>query len=218
MMSKTGRRGSSAAIGSWNTTWMSLRNCLRSARFRPPVRLPKTVIVPCAGSARLRISSSVVVLPQPDSPTRPRVSPERMSKEMPSTARTVPTRRLKTAPTVSGKCRCTSVSSSTDGRCARSSRAEGASGISGTGKTSAAVSVPAASSLRRWHADGCSSPTAGISSGSTVAHIGTCTGQRARKGQPAGRLTSDGGLPSIGTRACLPPSSMRGIEPSKPIV
>ncbi len=44
----------------------------------------------------------VVVLPQPDSPTRPSVSPSRMSKLTPSTACTVPTRRRSTAPFVSG--------------------------------------------------------------------------------------------------------------------
>ena len=44
----------------------------------------------------------VVVLPQPDSPTSPSVSPSRMSKLMPSTARTVPTRRRRTAPLISG--------------------------------------------------------------------------------------------------------------------
>ena len=44
----------------------------------------------------------VVVFPHPDSPTSPRVSPSRMSKLTPSTARTVPTWRRKTTPFMSG--------------------------------------------------------------------------------------------------------------------
>ena len=40
----------------------------------------------------------VVDLPQPDSPTSPRVSPFLTLKEMPSTARTAPTLRCKTMP------------------------------------------------------------------------------------------------------------------------
>ena len=44
-----------------------------------------------------------VVLPQPDSPTRPSVSPGAMSNEMPSTARTAPLTRAK-SPVLMGKC------------------------------------------------------------------------------------------------------------------
>src|SRR6185295_2512163 len=46
----------------------------------------------------------VVDLPQPDSPTRPSVSPFSTKKSMPSTARTAPTWRWKMIPCVSGKC------------------------------------------------------------------------------------------------------------------
>src|SRR5919204_456140 len=46
----------------------------------------------------------VVDLPQPDSPTRPRVSPFSTKKSTPSTARTAPTWRWKMIPWVSGKC------------------------------------------------------------------------------------------------------------------
>ena len=59
---------------------------------------------------------SVVVLPQPDSPTIARVSPSRTSKEMPSTACTVPTRRLKTAPFMSGNSLTRSVARTTSVR------------------------------------------------------------------------------------------------------
>src|SRR6267143_4829351 len=46
----------------------------------------------------------VVDLPQPDSPTRPSVSPFSTKKSMPSTARTAPIWRWKMIPCVSGKC------------------------------------------------------------------------------------------------------------------
>src|SRR5579859_1264753 len=45
----------------------------------------------------------VVDLPQPDSPTRPRVSPRRTVKSIPSTALTWPTSRCKMMPSVIGK-------------------------------------------------------------------------------------------------------------------
>ena len=45
----------------------------------------------------------VVDLPQPDSPTRPRVSPRKTSKVRPSTARTAPTLRCTMMPLVIGK-------------------------------------------------------------------------------------------------------------------
>jgi hypothetical protein len=46
-----------------------------------------------AGSGRRRtIERPVIVLPQPDSPTSPSVSPARSEKLTPSTARTMPQR------------------------------------------------------------------------------------------------------------------------------
>ena len=51
---------------------------------------------PEVGSRRRSISLPVVVFPQPDSPTRPTVSPRRMSKLTPSTAWTFATARRST--------------------------------------------------------------------------------------------------------------------------
>src|SRR5262245_41989286 len=51
----------------------------------------------------LSTARPVVLLPHPDSPTRPRVSPRRTSNEMPSTAFTLPTWRRTTAPAMTGK-------------------------------------------------------------------------------------------------------------------
>ena len=85
-MSPTGSRGSSDASGSWKTTWTSRRSCLRSPRSSAPTSVPSTATVPCSGGSISRICMIVVVLPQPDSPTRPSASPSRTSKLMPSTA------------------------------------------------------------------------------------------------------------------------------------
>ena len=51
-------------------------------------------ISPAAGSTRPSIARARVDLPQPDSPTTPRISPGRHSSETPSTARATPLRAL----------------------------------------------------------------------------------------------------------------------------
>lgn len=56
------------------------------------------------------------------------------------------------------------------------------------------------------------------SSGSAAVHSSVTRGQRGENGQPGGRLTSDGGWPSIGTSGCFSCASTRGIEPSSPRV
>src|ERR671916_2828511 len=66
--------------------------------------LPLKKIDPAVGFSSATSSFDTVDLPQPDSPTRPRVSPRRMVRLTPSTARTCPMVRLKTMPWVSGKC------------------------------------------------------------------------------------------------------------------
>src|SRR5579859_4253816 len=73
---------------------------------------PSNTILPALGSSSRVISRPVVVLPQPDSPTRPSVSPARTARSIPSTARTAPMRRLKMMPRVIGKCFCNPVTSS----------------------------------------------------------------------------------------------------------
>ena len=61
-------------------------------------------------------------------------------------------------------------------------------------------------------------PAIGSSAGSTSTHFSMRIGQRGQNGQPDGRWTSDGGLPSIGVSGCRRPTSSRGIEPSRPSV
>src|SRR5262245_46489168 len=54
---------------------------------------PAKAMLPAVGCSAARTSFEVVVLPQPDSPTRPRVAPALMAKLTPSTALTKPRRR-----------------------------------------------------------------------------------------------------------------------------
>src|SRR6266436_1110786 len=67
------------------------------------MRSPLTRISPAVGSISFRIALPAVDLPQPLSPTRPKVSPPAMSKEMPSTACTWPTVCCNN-PFLTGKC------------------------------------------------------------------------------------------------------------------
>src|SRR5687768_10804701 len=64
---------------------------------------PSNSTLPEVMSSMRSTARPVVDLPQPDSPTSPRVSPRRTVKLMPSTAFTVPTRRLARMPDVIGK-------------------------------------------------------------------------------------------------------------------
>jgi hypothetical protein len=54
---------------------------------------PSSLMLPAVGSMRRSAVRPTVDLPQPDSPTRPRVSPRRMEKLTPSTAKTFPALR-----------------------------------------------------------------------------------------------------------------------------
>ena len=80
----------------WNTMLMSVQRLRRerassssAVRSSPSKVTEPLAMRPFSGSSR-RMASAVVVLPQPDSPTRPTASPASTSKLMPSTARTVP--------------------------------------------------------------------------------------------------------------------------------
>jgi hypothetical protein len=118
-----------------------------------------------------------------------------------------------------GKARCTSSSANTT---CRSSRAGGrlvsAGGGAGRTNTSAALQSRWAISRLRWQAAQCKGRSVPASGGSTVRQTSTAIGQRGRNGQPEGRLTSDGGVPSIGISGSFSSTSIRGMEPSSPIV
>src|SRR5437763_2301338 len=65
---------------------------------------PSKRMAPLVGPSCNRISFEVVVLPQPDSPITPRVSPGSTAKSMPSTALTQPIWRRGNSAIVTGKC------------------------------------------------------------------------------------------------------------------
>src|SRR5215217_1274077 len=83
-------------IGSWKIIAMRLPRIARISLSSRPRRsrpskatLPRTVR-PRRGGRRRMIDSAVTLLPQPDSPTIPSVSPAPTSNDTPSTARVVP--------------------------------------------------------------------------------------------------------------------------------
>src|SRR6185436_4418861 len=100
MIEPTVIRGFSDAYGSWKMICISFRRP-RSERLSSVVTfLPWKETSPEVGSIRRRIVRPVVDLPQPDSPTRPSVSPGRMSNETSSTACTRATSRESRPPRI----------------------------------------------------------------------------------------------------------------------
>ncbi len=102
MMSPTVMRGLSEVYGSWKTIWMLRRTAFRARPDSLVTSSPLNRIDPSVGRSRLTSSRASVDLPQPDSPTTPRVSPRPSSRSTPSTALTAPTCFLKRMPWVSG--------------------------------------------------------------------------------------------------------------------
>src|ERR1019366_10288120 len=76
---------------------------------------PSILMLPLVGSISRKMVRPTVDLPQPDSPTRPSVSPCAIEKLTPSTANTVPPARCN-RPLRIGKCFLRSRTSSTTGR------------------------------------------------------------------------------------------------------
>ena len=106
------RRGFIDEYGSWKIVWMRLRCGHIAPGFSAVMSSPPSTMRPAVGSISLRMVLPTVDLPQPDSPTRPSVSPLAMVKLTPSTALTAPTRRCSSPPWI-GKC-FTSLSTSSD--------------------------------------------------------------------------------------------------------
>ena len=74
-MSRTVMRGFSDAYGSWKTICISRRTSRICLRLRSVMSRPLKMILPLVGSVSLISVRASVVLPQPDSPTSPSVSP-----------------------------------------------------------------------------------------------------------------------------------------------
>ena len=81
MLSPMGVRGSSDAYGSWKMICIRRRYGLRRAPLSFGMSTPSNMIVPDVGSMSRSSSRPTVVLPQPDSPTSPSVSPRRISND-----------------------------------------------------------------------------------------------------------------------------------------
>ena len=86
MMSRTVIRGFSDAYGSWKTICISRRTLRISRRSKCVMSRPLKMIFPDVGSTSLMIVRDSVVLPQPDSPTSPIVSPALIERSTVSTA------------------------------------------------------------------------------------------------------------------------------------
>ena len=111
--SPTRNTGFSEVIGSWKIMAMSLPRTSSisssgsSRRLRPLKSIRPATARPGRESSRITVSA-VMLLPHPDSPTSPRVSPWRTLRSTPSTARTTPSlvkkwvRRPRTRSSVSG--------------------------------------------------------------------------------------------------------------------
>ena len=97
MIAPTVIRGSSDPYGSWKMICIRRRIRRSSSLLSPARSIPSNRTAPSVGSRSRIIARPVVLLPQPDSPTRPSVSPLRTSKLIPSTALTVPTCGLEDA-------------------------------------------------------------------------------------------------------------------------
>ena len=80
------RAGLSEEYGSWKTTRRSATSRLRCLSGMCVMSCPCSFTVPDVGGCRPRTALPIVDLPEPDSPTTPRVSPGAMSKLTPSTA------------------------------------------------------------------------------------------------------------------------------------
>ena len=102
MISLTRMRGFSELHGSWNTACTELRYDFLAAAVELWTSWPSKRIDPSVGSSSISIIFAVVLLPQPDSPTTPRVSPARSSKEMSSTALMWPVTLEINSPLVTG--------------------------------------------------------------------------------------------------------------------
>ena len=89
MIWPTVMRGLSDEYGSWKITWIWRRTSRISLVERWVMSTPAKWMVPSVASSSLSTVRPTVVLPQPDSPTSPSVSPGAIVNETSSTAFTV---------------------------------------------------------------------------------------------------------------------------------
>ena len=85
-VSPTLRAGLSEPYGSWNTTWISRPSARRRARLAWVMSSPSKTMRPALAGVWPSTTLPMVVLPEPDSPTRPTVSPRPMCRLTPLSA------------------------------------------------------------------------------------------------------------------------------------
>ena len=148
-------------------------------------------ISPLVGDIARRMQRAVVVLPQPDSPTRPSVSPSRIVKLTSSTAATAPT-TLRFHPRRIGN----------DFRRWRTSRSQRGRAHGST----------ASSRLYRKQLASCVGPTGRSAGTRSAQRPGMASGQRGWKGQPRGRPRGCGIEPAIVGRSVRGATVTLGID------
>ena len=143
--------------------------------------VPRRRTAPSPTSARSAAGSArhSVDFPQPDSPTRPSVSPSLMVRLTPSTARTLPTSRSMTMPDLIGKCLTRSVTSS--------------SGVALHGATGLRSPMRPSTSRRRRFCSASSQQRSPCPAAAARRTCRTRAGSAAAKRQPVGGWSSDGG-------------------------
>src|ERR1035441_4822260 len=208
MIEPTRILGSSDEYGSWNISCRS-RRCFRSSPPpRPEMSCSPSSTDPEFGRSSATTSRPMVVLPQPDSPTRPNVSPAVTVNETSDTACTRPAVRAVNGPDVTGN-------SLTRSR--TSSRV-----LPGGTAASARPGPPAAPSViaaRAGPATGCQQANrccwlSPLSGGSLVRHWAVARSDLGANRQPAGGSDRSGGRPPMVSSGCLLSWLSRGIEAS----
>ena len=96
-------RGFREAYGSWKIICIRRRMRRSGAPNMPTISWPSNWMLPSVTPTSRITARAKVDLPQPDSPTRPTVSPRRTSRVTPSTARTSAMWRSKISPSLIGK-------------------------------------------------------------------------------------------------------------------
>ena len=191
---------------------------MRSARVSAPTSLPSTVTAPSSGGAARGSAMIVVVLPQPDSPTSPSVSPSRMSKLIPSTA-VIGADPPAQDRALGERVALGQVAHLEHGRpAARAAPRRGRPRSRAAGRPAAPWISPSSISSLRWQAATAaaarrSAPASARPSSQTEMPHRAARRERAAPGRPA----TWAGEPSIGVSG-WPGRSSRGTEPSRPIV
>ncbi len=193
---------------SWNISCTSRRRVRRCARDIVPMSAPFSSTAPSSGRSSPTIRRPSVLLPHPDSPTRPNVSPALTERETSETAWTTPAPRVN-SPDLSGYLRLTAERVSSDDSSAPSG-AEGRSGAR-TRRSCADASAVSPSAAGTGWKQACVWPSP-AGPGETARTCGTGLlpeEQRGAKGHPSARPIRAGGRP--GNRA-EPPGAVL-VEP-----